>query len=143
EAGIGRYLELGPDAVLGAAVAECLEDLRSDARSPDHTMVGPSERTSPDDGPLIACAQRAEDDQAVSLLAFLGRVHADGAEVDWVALHHGARTVDLPTYAFQRERYWLDPVGDGAAGAGLLGAEHPLLESATHVAAENLWLFTG
>jgi acyl transferase domain-containing protein len=33
-----------------------------------------------------------------------------GAEIDWAALHDGhRRRVPLPTYPFQRQRYWIDP----------------------------------
>ncbi|CAM5314102.1 hypothetical protein SALBM311S_08759 [Streptomyces alboniger] len=49
----------------------------------------------------------------------LAEAHVRGAELDWEALFPGARTVDLPTYAFQRERYWLSEPSPGAgAGSG-------------------------
>ncbi|MFD6556245.1 SDR family NAD(P)-dependent oxidoreductase, partial [Streptomyces sp. NPDC058398] len=53
--------------------------------------------------------------------------------------------VDLPTYAFQRERYWLDvprTSGDVRA-AGLEAADHPLLGAAIATADSNGILLTG
>jgi iturin family lipopeptide synthetase A len=43
-----------------------------------------------------------------SLLASLGRLYVNGVPVDWDAFERGAghRLVSLPTYPFQRERYW-------------------------------------
>jgi len=60
------------------------------------------------------------DDQA-TLLEALGRLWLTGATVDWQALWEGERRlrVPLPTYPFERQRYWVDPP---AAGAGKKGA---------------------
>ncbi|HEU5471201.1 MAG TPA: SDR family NAD(P)-dependent oxidoreductase [Actinophytocola sp.] len=41
-----------------------------------------------------------------------------GTEIDWAALHDGhRRRVPLPTYPFQRQRYWIDPPAARAAPA--------------------------
>ncbi|MEU3743407.1 SDR family NAD(P)-dependent oxidoreductase [Streptomyces sp. NPDC032198] len=59
----------------------------------------------------------------------LAEAHAHGAEVDWTPLFGAAERAELPTYAFQRQRYWLQPkvlAGDaGSVGQGVL--DHPLL----------------
>ncbi len=128
-AGVTRFLELGPDGVLAATVHECL---------------GP--RAGED--ALLVAALHGDRPEAETLLACLARAHCAGVRVDWPALFagRGARAVDLPTYAFQRERLWLQPpadVGDLAA-AGLRAAGHPLLVAAVRLAGErDEWLFTG
>ena len=45
------------------------------------------------------------------LLAAVGRLWIAGVEVDWGRLHGGERRrrVALPTYPFERQRYWIDP----------------------------------
>ncbi|MBQ1160745.1 type I polyketide synthase [Streptomyces sp. A73] len=52
----------------------------------------------------------AGESEEHALLSALARAHVQGVAVDWAALFEGAgrpRTVPLPTYAFQRQRYWL------------------------------------
>ncbi|MEU5684058.1 hypothetical protein DEJ48_13470 [Streptomyces venezuelae] len=61
------------------------------------------------------------------LLTSLTQLWADGAAVDWAAVFDGtgARRTDLPTYAFQRRRYWFEDAGRDDAGfhdAGLAEA---------------------
>ncbi|MFB9904428.1 type I polyketide synthase [Allokutzneria oryzae] len=45
----------------------------------------------------------------------LGKLWLTGAHIDWSAYHRGrgARKTTAPGYAFQRERYWIDPVQEG------------------------------
>ncbi|MFX0578509.1 acyltransferase domain-containing protein, partial [Nocardia nepalensis] len=61
----------------------------------------------------------------------VGHAYVTGAPLDWTKVYTTApRRVALPTYAFQRQRYWLASTGLGGAdvaSAGLVGAEHPLL----------------
>ncbi|MFE1929470.1 type I polyketide synthase [Streptomyces sp. NPDC059474] len=72
-----------------------------------------------------------------------------GAEVDWSAGFPAGptpRTVDLPTYAFQRRRYWLDAPGGSGGDPGALGlvaADHPLLGAAVRLADGSGHVLTG
>ncbi|MER7475989.1 polyketide synthase dehydratase domain-containing protein, partial [Micromonospora sp. NPDC000018] len=125
EAGVGTYVELGPSGVLTAMAQSCLTD-------PAAVLV-----------PLV----RKDRPEPRAVLEGLARLHADGLAVGWDALlaDTGARRVDLPTYAFEHERYWLEPVGRLAdvSGAGLGAAGHPLLGAAVSVAGEDMVLLTG
>ncbi|WP_285737828.1 type I polyketide synthase [Kitasatospora phosalacinea] len=105
-----RFLELGPDAVLTAAAAHSTED---------HLLVATLRRDRP------------ETHTAVTALATL---HTHGAPVDWHAFYPGTGPhPDLPTYPFQRQRYWIEvPSTDGDPSAlGLEAVDHPLLGAAT------------
>ncbi|MFI0465780.1 type I polyketide synthase [Saccharopolyspora sp. 5N102] len=53
------------------------------------------------------------------------QMHVNGVHVDWEpAFGDGAsRTVDLPTYPFQRKRYWMEYVPRGATGSRSEDAE--------------------
>ncbi|MBD3009488.1 SDR family NAD(P)-dependent oxidoreductase, partial [Streptomyces sp. 5-10] len=99
--GATTFLELGPDAVLTAMAQDCLPDA---------------------DGTAYAAALRAGRPEAETLTAAVALAYVRGKKADWAAPYAttGARTIDLPTYAFQRRRYWLNapaPAGS-AAGAG-------------------------
>ncbi len=80
-------------------------------------------------------------------LTSAAELHVNGADVDLTAFLPGGRTaVDLPTYAFQRQRYWLMPeageAGDvSAAGLGVTG--HPLLGAAVPLAGGEGLVLTG
>ncbi len=127
QAGVTRFLELGPDGVLSALAA--------------HTA------TAEQDELLFAPALRGSKvPQAEALLACLGAAHCHGVEVDWSPLLDGraAGRVELPTYAFQRQRYWLTPSPTaGSAVAGLTAIEHPLLGTGQPLGGSREWLFTG
>ncbi|WP_225102836.1 type I polyketide synthase, partial [Streptomyces sp. CoH27] len=80
-----------------------------------------------------------------TVLAALAALHTHGVTVDWSAQLTGARVVDVPTYAFQRRRYWLD-ASQGAGGADRFGLDatgHPLLGAAVEPAADGGLLLTG
>ncbi|MEU2396305.1 type I polyketide synthase, partial [Streptomyces sp. NPDC007369] len=90
-AGVTTYLELGPDGVLSAMGQEC--------------VTGEGAAFVP-----VLRSGRSETDTTVTSLA---QAHLRGLEVNWHAFYarSGARQVELPTYAFQRQRYWLQLTG--------------------------------
>ena len=97
-ADIDTFFELGPQSVLSALVQEGLSQ-------------------GAQGGARLWPALRKECDEVGSLLRALGGLYAHGQSVDWSAFFRplDARTVPLPTYAFEHQRYWL------AAGTGRLG----------------------
>ncbi|WP_461088055.1 SDR family NAD(P)-dependent oxidoreductase, partial [Streptomyces deserti] len=80
------FLEMSPHPVLTVPVQAVIDDTDSDAAA-----LG---------------SLRRDDGGARRLMASLAEAHVHGVELDWKALFPGARTVDLPTYAFQRGHYW-------------------------------------
>ncbi|WTT37065.1 SDR family NAD(P)-dependent oxidoreductase [Kitasatospora sp. NBC_00085] len=126
-AGVTRFLELGPDGVLTGMAQACLAD--------------------PDDAVLVPALRKGRDEVPV-LLAALAAVFEAGADVDWTAVFRGsgARRVDLPTYAFQHERFWLDagPASAGDAAAhGLAATTHPLLSAVVELPDSDGVVLTG
>ncbi|MFD7893085.1 polyketide synthase dehydratase domain-containing protein, partial [Streptomyces albidoflavus] len=80
---------------------------------------------------------RKDREETGSALSALGRLHTVGVDVDWSGFLVGARPVDLPTYAFQKQRYWPEatlPRAGDVRFAGLGSAGHPLLGAAVELA---------
>ncbi|WP_431884280.1 SDR family NAD(P)-dependent oxidoreductase [Micromonospora gifhornensis] len=88
---------------------------------------------------------RRDEGDRRRFITSLGAVHAVGVPVDWSAAIGPARRVPLPTYAFQRSRYWLDaPARTGdASGVGVGPTDHPLLGGAVDVAGDGTLVLTG
>ncbi|PSL48621.1 acyl transferase domain-containing protein [Saccharothrix carnea] len=121
--GVVNWLELGPDGVLVAMVADGLAE-------PPGALV-----------PVLR-ATRPEVETVVTAVAAL-QLH--GARPDWTAVFPGGRRVELPTYGFRRDRYWLEgstTTGD-AEGFGLTAGGHPLVAAVVTPADRDEFLFTG
>ncbi|MFI8932616.1 type I polyketide synthase [Streptomyces sp. NPDC053474] len=92
---------------------------------------------------------RSDRPEADALTRAAAHLHVRGARFDLAAAlgGRGAR-VDLPTYAFQHDRYWLTaavaPAGDGATAAlGVATGDHPLLRAAVALPDSDGVVFTG
>ncbi|MEU5789028.1 type I polyketide synthase [Micromonospora purpureochromogenes] len=123
QAGATTFLELGPDAALTPMIEGILTD----------------------DVTVVSSLRRGHDEHRQALAA-LARLHVTGTTVDWTALlPQTTRTIDLPTYLFQRRRYWLNPLppaGDvGSVGLDPIG--HPLLGAAVPAADTDRVVLTG
>ncbi|WP_149100671.1 type I polyketide synthase, partial [Actinoplanes teichomyceticus] len=115
EAGHGVFIEVSTHPVLVPAVEAILEET----------------------GALITGTLRRDESGPRQFLAALASLHVRGATVDWTPVLGAAAgpAVDLPTYAFQRERYWLETGAGGhdPAGLGLTGVDHPMLGAMTEI----------
>ncbi|MFH8485217.1 type I polyketide synthase [Streptomyces longisporoflavus] len=129
EYGVSTLIELGPDSVLTAMAHDTL--------------------TEPEAQAGLIAALRKDRPETDTFLTALARAHVRGAAVDWTPLYEplaARRRVDLPTYAFQRQSYWLQQTGTGVAdveAAGLASAGHPLLGAGMPLADTDGYLFTG
>ncbi|HYQ67784.1 SDR family NAD(P)-dependent oxidoreductase [Actinophytocola sp.] len=114
--GVATFLEVGPDAAL--------------------TALG---------GDAFVPTTRRDRDEVATVTEAASRLHTRGLRLDLPALFPGARRVDLPTYAFQHQRYWLiTPESAGSAtGLGLGTTGHPLLGAALGLADSERVVLTG
>ncbi|MFD8498694.1 SDR family NAD(P)-dependent oxidoreductase [Amycolatopsis sp. NPDC059657] len=130
--GVTRFFELGPDGVLTGMAQQSVDDA------------------------VLVPALRKNRDEVATLLHGLGQLHVSGLSPQWKTLFEGrgAKRVDLPTYAFQRQRFWLDykdylgdswisTGGGDVSSAGLDSAGHPLLGAVVPSPDSEAVVFTG
>ncbi|MFF3488526.1 type I polyketide synthase [Streptomyces sp. NPDC002701] len=86
EDGFRVFAEMSPHPVLTVPVQEMTEDV---------------------DGSVVLSSSRRDRDEVEAVLGSLAQLHVRGGAVDFGALFAARRRADLPTYAFQRQRYWL------------------------------------
>ena len=150
--GFRTFVEVSPHPVLAVGLHETVEaaalESSAEAREPADTD-GPAGPTRPRVQEIgIHGSLRRDEDGPRRFLVSLSELWVRGVEVDWDAVFEGsgARTVQLPTYAFQRRRYWLQASSEASGDVstvGLTPAEHPLLGAAVALAEDDGWLFTG
>ncbi|HEX6828088.1 MAG TPA: polyketide synthase dehydratase domain-containing protein, partial [Burkholderiales bacterium] len=106
--GYRLFVEVGPHPVLTSNVQECLQ-------------------ASPEEGHVLPTLRRGQEERPC-LLQALGGLYAHGAAVEWTRLYpQGGRVVSLPTYPWQRQRYWVEAKGRGRVAEGSVDSGHPLL----------------
>ncbi|WP_307791429.1 type I polyketide synthase, partial [Streptomyces actuosus] len=109
---VTRFVELGPDGTLTALARACLHG----------------------EGLTAVPALRKDRPEPAALMAAVAGAFAHGAPVDWAAVFagRGARPVDLPTYAFRRARYWLEPAPPTVAEDGTTGQDKAFWSAVEH-----------
>ncbi|SDM25032.1 Acyl transferase domain-containing protein [Allokutzneria albata] len=124
-AGVTTYLELGPDGVLTAMAQDCV---------------------TTDSDVVFRSALRKGRPEEPEVLTALAQLHVRGVAVDWAAFFPAdARKVDLPTYAFQHQHFWLQgsAVTGDLASLGLGAADHPMLGAAVPLVDVDGYVLTG
>ncbi|WP_443735607.1 type I polyketide synthase [Streptomyces macrolidinus] len=127
DAGTSCFIEVSPHPVLAPGIQETIDAAEAGA---------------------VALGTLRRDTTGPSrLLTSVAEAFVHGLPVRWDAAFagSGARQVDLPTYPFERERYWVAPA-DGAADAtrfGLDPVDHPLLDAAVDLADNGSAVFSG
>ncbi|MEU0582039.1 acyltransferase domain-containing protein, partial [Streptomyces griseoincarnatus] len=131
--GTGMLLELGPDTVLAPMAEACL--------SGERTLT-------------LASAMRRNRDEVRTLTDALAAAHLSGTDVDWEAYAAALsarherpvpRTAALPTYPFQRLRFWTETgrAPRTAVPAGVRTTGHPLLGAAVELPEAGGLVMTG
>ncbi|MBD3011511.1 polyketide synthase dehydratase domain-containing protein, partial [Streptomyces sp. 5-10] len=128
---VTRFVELGPDGVLTAMAHSCLAN-HIDTDSEDSSGAEPE----------VIPSLRRDQSEVNAVLTCLARQFTTGAPIDWTPALGGSGSdtsrvhLGLPTYAFQRQRYWLEAPHHtaDATDLGLETVEHPLLGAAIPLA---------
>ncbi|WUK86194.1 SDR family NAD(P)-dependent oxidoreductase [Streptomyces sp. NBC_00358] len=97
--GATTFVEIGPGGVLSALAQACVDEA------------------------VTVPVLRGDRSERQALVMSLAQLHTHGVSVDWNAFFAGARRTDLPTYAFQHERYWVDAPDKAASVVDPVDAE--------------------
>ena len=127
-AGHQIFIEVSPHPVLAAGISETADDSGHPA--------------------VVVGSLRRQAGSAAQFQVALAEAYTHGLSVDWQQMFagQGAHRVDLPTYPFQRDRYWIEDHRthrDHGASAGASSADHPFLHSVTPMGATGDVVLTG
>jgi acyl transferase domain-containing protein/acyl carrier protein len=112
------FIEVSPHPVLVSAIEET-------AANADATVL------------TVASMHRDQPEQ-MAMFASLGRLYERGFDVDWHGVYRTGTLVDIPSYPWQRKRYWVGAALPGSRSSALGG--HPLLGGRFDAAnGERVW----
>ena len=136
------FVEISPHPVLLVGLHETASQVSAE-KAGQGNMGKPA-----DPGARVFGSLRRDDGGPRRFLTSLSEAWVQGVDVDWKALlgAGGQSGVQLPTYAFHRQRYWIEEAprgGADVAAAGQAPIGHPLLRAIIAVAGSDSWLFTG
>ncbi|MEW6491282.1 MAG: beta-ketoacyl synthase N-terminal-like domain-containing protein [Cyanobacteriota bacterium] len=113
------FLEIGSHPVLGMNISQCLHHCSQK-------------------GAVLPSLRRNEGERAVMLGSF-GTLYTQGYPIDWSLLYpSGGRCIPLPSYPWQRERYWFEDDSDSEALASLRASALLRSRSVSQRSAERL-----
>ncbi|WP_344333797.1 acyltransferase domain-containing protein, partial [Kitasatospora putterlickiae] len=113
--GYGVFIEVSPHPVLAMHIAATAGD----------AVVQPTLRRG--------------EEEVHRLRLSMAELHTRGLDLDWAGVFTGARRVPLPTYAFQRETYWVDGAVAAPAPARAVPAVEAVSVEATGLSEAELW----
>ena len=97
---------------------------------PHPTLLGiAQEELAPDRGVWLPSLRKGRDDWQILLESVAG-AYTHGASIDWAGFDrpYARRKLVLPSYPFQRERHWVEPLRSAPGAERHVSAgEHPLL----------------
>ncbi|WP_405160277.1 type I polyketide synthase [Nocardia sp. NBC_01499] len=127
DAGVDTFLEVGPGGALSVLARESLSDSGQSA--------------------VIAPTMRPRRSEGLVLQTALARAYVSGLFVDWGAVSGDSapERIDLPTYPFERQRYWVDTESSAAASVsgGITTVRHPLFDGSIELAGGGGRLYLG
>ena len=124
------FVEVSPHPILEAAVADTVEEATGLR-------------------PVISGTMHRENAGAAQILLALSRLHVAGVPIDWARVLGSGQTIPLPTYAFQRQRFWADGAapalgtGDSSSGSWLYRESWTPIADRPTAALPGNWLLLG
>ncbi|MFE1261703.1 type I polyketide synthase [Streptomyces albogriseolus] len=139
--GHGVFVEVSAHPVLVQPITETVYDTDTD------TGTGTATGTGDVTDVVVTGSLRRQDGGPRRLQTSMAELFVHGVPVDWSkVLPDGAAAarVDLPTYAFDHQHYWLkmDGTATDQASLGLTGADHPLLGAVVELPQSDGLVFT-